>query len=674
MLISETREHLLKTARGEAKQNLLAAAFLGWLLGYEELVTLMEDAASQAAAARGAERSSRNVAVLGFACGVAKLKPRFALEFATQLEWSLGRPNFSAGGEPTGVVADPVNLAGIMAGAESGLEIAMRQRCEQWAAAVWKDADCLVQNGGWRRGLFDTLGRRIPGAKARVSVCELTWLEAALHDRGWSDPEEKAVSDILKAALSEAFKVKDGFEAGLRLAAIDWALQLALDFDIATVPANALRVGDTITLALSGGGLRATLFQLGIVAYLANTGQLCRVRGMVSVSGGSILAAHLAVNWTEAIQNVEQFIPVAGNLVRFARSDIRHSVLIPWLWSRLNPLAWFRERSSRSGRLKRAYERHLGPIRLGELDRDELPELAFVATDAFRLERIAFTTSHVARFPVYPDSIESGQLTNIVAVSTGAPLAIAVATSSCFPPLFPRMRLNHRDLGLHFGEYKDQLSLNDGGVIGNLGIEVLLRLHAIGWKLSRMVIVADAERPQGEKPRGNWRADLAAQGAALSQAAIEIVKHQLGHHVCLLRLSTRQAEPPGLAFSTQTPLSMYRTDLDAPSWQECQALLLHGYGAAANELGTDATALQAATDGRKLVSRILAHAGCAEAPPLPTESDLIRSHKRPKRRILIHAALVAVVVLLGIVSAVLGLRLLISPGGGHLGGIFENPL
>ena len=50
-------------------------------------------------------------------------------------------------------------------------------------------------------------------------------------------------------------------------------------------------------LALSGGGLRATLFHLGVVRFLRDAGLLGEVTHIVSVSGGSILGAHLALNW-----------------------------------------------------------------------------------------------------------------------------------------------------------------------------------------------------------------------------------------------------------------------------------------------------------------------------------------------------------------------------------------
>ncbi len=244
MLITDARVVLLNTAVTDAKQNPLVAAFLGWLLREDDLLALLEEAAIRAAAAKGAERNSRNVAVLGFASGVEKLKARFAAEFAAQLEWAIGRPNFATGGEPCGVVADPLNFAGVIAGAENLLDNAIRQRFEQWSAVVWKDADGLVQDGGWRCGLLDILGRRIAIAKATGDDGnQPVWLAAALHRRGWSAPAEKSVSDVLKAALNDASSVTDGFEAGLRLAAIDWAVQRAMDFDVA-----ALTLADVATV------------------------------------------------------------------------------------------------------------------------------------------------------------------------------------------------------------------------------------------------------------------------------------------------------------------------------------------------------------------------------------------------------------------------------------------
>jgi hypothetical protein len=241
ILITDAREFLLKTALAEAEQNLLAAAFLGWLLRDDRLLARMEDAAAQAATAKGAERSSRNVAVLGFACGVESLKVRFTGEFTRQLDWSMGRPNLATGGEPCGMVSDPMNFAGVVVGAENALSDEVRKGFGKWASAVWKDADALIEGGSWRRGLLNSLGPRIGGAKdARKECGEPVWLAAALQRRGWGNPAETSVSDVLKSALTGAACVSDGFEAGLRLAAIDWAVARAMDFDVTALTVTDL--------------------------------------------------------------------------------------------------------------------------------------------------------------------------------------------------------------------------------------------------------------------------------------------------------------------------------------------------------------------------------------------------------------------------------------------------
>src|SRR4051794_41894807 len=52
-----------------------------------------------------------------------------------------------------------------------------------------------------------------------------------------------------------------------------------------------------IGLALSGGGFRATLYHLGLVRFLRDAGLLSQVTHITSVSGGSVFAAHLVLNW-----------------------------------------------------------------------------------------------------------------------------------------------------------------------------------------------------------------------------------------------------------------------------------------------------------------------------------------------------------------------------------------
>src|SRR5437773_1603118 len=73
-----------------------------------------------------------------------------------------------------------------------------------------------------------------------------------------------------------------------------------------SVPATALAVQtylpapaeqrSGIALCLSGGGFRAALFHLGAVRRMNELAVLSQITAISSVSGGSILAAHLATH------------------------------------------------------------------------------------------------------------------------------------------------------------------------------------------------------------------------------------------------------------------------------------------------------------------------------------------------------------------------------------------
>src|ERR1700687_1528365 len=95
-----------------------------------------------------------------------------------------------------------------------------------------------------------------------------------------------------------------------------------------------------VALCLSGGGFRASLFHLGAVRRLNELGTLSRVDTISAVSGGSILAAHLAEripNWPAAGESVPDWDrDVAAPFRRFTSRNLRTPVLLrallPWNW------------------------------------------------------------------------------------------------------------------------------------------------------------------------------------------------------------------------------------------------------------------------------------------------------------------------------------------------------
>ena len=89
-----------------------------------------------------------------------------------------------------------------------------------------------------------------------------------------------------------------------------------------------------IGLALSGGGFRATLFHLGVVRFLRDTHLLQQVNEIASVSGGSILSAHLVLNWKLYTGSDEEFSRAATDIIKFVQFDVRNHV------ARRIPLQW----------------------------------------------------------------------------------------------------------------------------------------------------------------------------------------------------------------------------------------------------------------------------------------------------------------------------------------------
>ena len=81
-----------------------------------------------------------------------------------------------------------------------------------------------------------------------------------------------------------------------------------------------------IGLALSGGGFRAALYHIGLVRFLRDADILRQVTHITSVSGGSIMAAHLALNWDRYTGSPKEFDQAAAQLLAFTRLDVRNRI------------------------------------------------------------------------------------------------------------------------------------------------------------------------------------------------------------------------------------------------------------------------------------------------------------------------------------------------------------
>jgi predicted acylesterase/phospholipase RssA len=126
-----------------------------------------------------------------------------------------------------------------------------------------------------------------------------------------------------------------------------------LDQEVApALQATTAEVAD-LGLALSGGGVRATLFSLGVVIGLIETQCHRRVRCVASVSGGSILNAALAhAPRLGSFSNIEEFEPLASGLA----ASLAWRGAFAFDWRSLTSAVWY---------LARVAVRAIPPLALG---------------------------------------------------------------------------------------------------------------------------------------------------------------------------------------------------------------------------------------------------------------------------------------------------------------------
>ena len=338
-----------------------------------------------------------------------------------------------------------------------------------------------------------------------------------------------------------------------------------------------------IALCLSGGGFRATLFHLGALRRLNELGVLSQVDTISSVSGGSIVSAHLAQrthDWPEGGDVIADWDNRIEKPVRaFTRKNLRTwpiaKRLLPWNWLR---------RSTAIEALQRSYDRQLRGLSLTNLPAH--PRFIFCATDmVFGVNWVFDSGLHDGQKGRLGD-YQAGYLSP----SPAWPVARAVAASSCFPPVFDPLPMNIMPGVLRDGKYNEadrdelvkRLSLTDGGVYDNLGLEPV-------WKDHEIVMVSDGGAVfEAEKESGLiWRLSRYAsitnsQGGALrkrwlisnfSSQQLEGTYWGIGSAV-----EHYEAETPGYSDRLVDDfISEVRTDLDAFSNAECAILMNHGY-------------------------------------------------------------------------------------------------
>ncbi len=239
-------------------------------------------------------------------------------------------------------------------------------------------------------------------------------------------------------------------------------------------------------IALSGGGFRASLFNLGSLWRLNDAGWMGALDRVTSVSGGSITAAILGHKWTSlsfdggrATNFVEE---VASPLRNFCKKRVD-------IWCGIKGLANPLGRIADS--VAATYDRALfHGATLQDLPEDGVgPRFVLYATNYQTGVSFRFSRPYLADYKL-------GML-RIPHVA----LSRAVAASSAFPPFLSPLILKTRPDDWDGGaampgieKMRKRIVLADGGIYDNMGLEAIWNHKSIG-----IILVSDAGGPFAEK-------------------------------------------------------------------------------------------------------------------------------------------------------------------------------
>ncbi|MFN0086848.1 MAG: tetratricopeptide repeat-containing protein [Blastocatellia bacterium] len=322
-----------------------------------------------------------------------------------------------------------------------------------------------------------------------------------------------------------------------------------------------------VGLALSGGGFRASLYHIGVLAKLADIGVLNRVEALSCVSGGSIIGAHYYLELRQLFRekiddkefSSEDYRQIIKNLEREFLAGVQRNIrtrVISSLVSNVRMI--FSADYSRTMRVGELYEKHLyarvqdreghrkrwldelkivpndedkasfKPLRDNWRRSNKVPILILNATSLNTGHVWQFTASYMGEPPAaINNEIDAGYRLRRMWYrdappayrdAEGAPrrmrLGYAVASSSCVPGMFEPLSLP--DL------YKDKtVQLVDGGVFDNQGTASLLEQSC------SVLLVSDAsgQMTTEDKPSKSLL-NVVLRSSSISQERIRWAQHR----------------------------------------------------------------------------------------------------------------------------------------------------
>ncbi|MEM6690995.1 MAG: patatin-like phospholipase family protein [Planctomycetota bacterium] len=277
----------------------------------------------------------------------------------------------------------------------------------------------------------------------------------------------------------------------------------------------------SLGLALSGGGVRASVFHLGVLGRLAACRRLGEVSAISSVSGGSLAVALLLTRnrfrWPNDQDYLDRIVPAIHDTLTTTDLQacyVRRSLTRIWL------LPWGHFARGRASILGSVLRRHWN-IQGKLSDLPEWPRITINATcyqtgKNWRFERDAMG-DYVTRYVRFPNFDFSH----------------ALAASAAVPGLIGPLTLDTRRY--RWSEFHDRdqsftpefrrLQLWDGGVYDNLGTESLFKPSRGFAAGVEKLIVSDASKPLERIARSRgWRPGYVQSSLRLVDVATDQVR------------------------------------------------------------------------------------------------------------------------------------------------------
>ncbi|WP_281907717.1 patatin-like phospholipase family protein [Massilia varians] len=345
-----------------------------------------------------------------------------------------------------------------------------------------------------------------------------------------------------------------------------------------------------IALVLSGGGIRAMMFHLGVLRYLAERDALELVHRISTVSGGSLLVGLI-------LQECEREWPSSQRFLSHVYPALRRKLCSRSLqWGAVRQLLrpWnFRYALSRANLLALALEKEWG-VTCRVSDLPSSPELSINGTTAENGKRFRFKRNSMGDYSIGYASPRNFPLSSALAVSAAFPGGFGplVLRADRFEwrrrPSWNAQVDSERVVDIGY----TRLHLYDGGVYDNLGLEPFFDAGRGSAKhAGDNIIVSDAGAPLqpgfAASAVSPWRLKRVADIMSEQSRALRV--RTFTHYLqtrpgcgAYIYIGTPVGQCSAGTCNPSTFASNYPTTLRRPAPEHFDAIVEHGYQVAAS--------------------------------------------------------------------------------------------